>query len=280
MDVSRSAELYDVEAFTPGFMEHLQRSITASQHTRAHWPSQLDVAYGDGPAEKLDIFLTETPNAPIVIYLHGGFWKASSKNDRAFPAEAFGPAGAIWISQEYPLAPAATLDDMVACTRRAVAWVHEHAARFGGDPSRIFLCGNSAGGHLVAMAAATDWAAKGLPADLIKGVTTLSGLFDLIPLTHTRANGWLHLDLAAAVRNSPMFHLPDLPCPLICAVGEAEPPEFIAQSATFAEVWRQKGHPSAYLPMPDLNHFSIVTELGNPQSPLTRAMFEQIGVAT
>ena len=276
---TRTSELYDVEGYTPGFRDHLQDSVTRSRKTRAEWPAKLDVEYGPGPAEKLDIFLTEAPNAPIVIYLHGGFWKASSKNDRAFPAETFGAAGAIWISQEYPLAPAASLDDMVRCTRRAIAWVHQNATSFGGDPARIFLCGNSAGGHLVAMAAATDWAAEWqLPEDIIKGVTTLSGLFNLVPLSLTSANTWLKLDRATAVRNSPLLHLRAPLCPLICAVGSEEPPEFIEQSETFGEAWRQHGGSAHYLPLAGLNHFSIVMELGDAQSPLTKAVFAQIGL--
>jgi len=268
---------YDVEAASLGFREALRQFSEASRKTRRRRQAKLDVAYGDGPAERLDIFLSETPRAPIIVFIHGGGWRASSKEDRSFPADVFCAVGAIWISLEYPLAPAARLDEIVEAVRGGLAWVYRHAPSFGGDPNRIHLCGNSAGGHLAGMALATDWEARGLPGDLIKGGTTISGVFQMVPLLRSPANGWLHMDIDVAVRNSPIFDLPDHASSLICAVGADEPPEFIEQSEVFAAVWRNKGYPSLFLSMEGRNHFSIIAELGKPESPLVKAMLEQIG---
>lgn len=269
---------YDVEGATPDFRDALRQYSEASRETRRRHPAQLDVAYGKGPAERLDIFLSEIPRAPIIVFIHGGGWSASSKEDRSFPADVFCAAGAIWISLEYPLAPKARLDEIVESVRCGIAWVYKNAASFGGDPARIYLCGNSAGGHLAGMALATDWEVQGLPRDLIKGVTTISGVFQMVPIMRSPANDWLKLDIDTAVRNSPIFDLPDHPCPLICAVGTDEPPEFIEQSQVFASAWRCKGYPSLFLPMEGRNHFSIIAELGKAESPLVQALLKQVGL--
>lgn len=287
------ALLYDVEGASPGFREFLKEYSDASRHTRATWPSRLDLPYGQGAAERLDLFLPKQGAlegaaldvsrarslAPVIIFVHGGGWRASSKEDRAFPAEVFCTAGAVWISLEYPLAPAASLDEMVTSVRRGIAWVHANAMAFGGDPGDIHLCGNSAGGHLVAMAVGTDWV-RGyqLPADLIKSVTTLSGVFQMLPLVDCSANDWLKMGIQDAVRNSPAFNLPAQGCPLLCAVGADEPPEFIWQSETFAEIWANAGHPARFLRMEGRHHFSIIGELGNATSPLVAAMLAQMGL--
>lgn len=278
MTTTGTAEPYDVEGASPGFRQLLEKFTRASIETRHSRPARLDVPYGPGAAEQLDIFLTKTPNAPIVIFLHGGGWCASSKGDRSFPAEVFGPAGAIWISMEYPLAPGANLDEMVQSVRRGIAWVHGNAASFGGDAQRIHLCGNSAGGHLVGMALGTDWPAWGMPADAIKGATTISGVFHMTPLMKSLANGWLHMDLDMATRNSPIFNLPAKSCPLLCTVGTDEPVEFIEQSEAFVAAWRHKGYPASFLPMEGKHHFSIIAELGHLESPLVKAIFEQVGL--
>jgi arylformamidase len=270
---------YDIEATVPDFRDYLARYTEASARTRTTWPSRLDASYGSGPAERLDIFLAETPRAPVVVFLHGGGWRGSSKEDRAFPAETFCPAGAVWISQEYPLAPAASLDAIVEAVRNGLAWVFRNAATFGGDPDRLFVCGNSAGAHLAAMALVTDWGARsGQPADLVKGATLISGVFDMTPLMQTAANGWLKLDRAAAVRNSPIFSRPAADVPLICAVGTDEPPEFVEQSRSFAAAWQGHGRPVHYMPVAGHHHFSIIGELGRRDGALVPAMLAQIGL--
>ncbi|HVL56273.1 MAG TPA: alpha/beta hydrolase [Burkholderiaceae bacterium] len=277
---ARAAAPYDVEAASPGFREHLQRYSVASRETRARWPARLDVRYGDGAAERLDIFLTDrSAAAPIVVFLHGGGWRGSSKEDRSFPAETFCPAGAIWISMEYPLAPAASVDQMVESVRRGIAWVHRNAHTFAGDRDRIFVCGNSAGGHLAAMAMVTDWSTGWhLPESPIRGATTISGVFQMTPLRHGHANTWLKLDVDSAVRNSPIFNLPARGSPLLCVAAANEPPEFREQSEVFAAVWRNRGFAGEYLLMPDVDHFSIIGELGKPASRLVSAMLRQMGL--
>jgi arylformamidase len=267
---------YAVEQATPGFMDWIRKFDAESKRVQGSRRCRLDVSFGDTPAQSLDVFPADVENAPIVVFLHGGGWRGSSKGNRSFPADVFCPAGVTWISMEYPLAPAATLDDMVSSLRQGLAWVAHNAKSFGGDASRIHLCGNSAGGHLSAELIATDWTRFGLPADLVKGGTFISGVFDMIPIMHSGANEWLKLDLDTAVRHSPIYDVRGGACPIVCAVGGDELPEFQQQSRNFAAVWRARGNAAEYLPCAGEDHFSIIAQLGDAKSELVRAMLGQV----
>ena len=171
------------------------------------------------------------------------------------------------------------LDTLVAQCRSAVVWVHGHAGELGGDPRRIFVSGHSAGGHLVAMLLATDWAALGAPADVVKGGCAISGLYDLEPIRLCYLNDVLALTPDAARRNSPVL----LPRPatgsLLLAVGGDEGPEYHRQTNDLAAAWRGGGGALEVLDMAGHDHFSIVGELESPVSPLARAIQRQMGLA-
>lgn len=239
-----------------------------------------DVAYGPGSAERLDIFPASRPDAPVLLFVHGGYWRALSKADSAFMAPALTAAGACVVVIDYDLAPAVTLDHIVGQVRRALAWVHGNIAEVGGDPQRLYASGSSAGGHLVGMLLADGWQAEhDLPADVLRGALPVSGLFDLHPLLHTHINGWMRLDETAARRNSPQFALPDSAGELLVAYGALETAEFARQSAAYLEAWRGRGLPGRLLAVPQRNHFDVVLELGQPGTPLYRALVQLMGLA-
>ncbi len=146
-------------------------------------------------------------------------------------------------------------------------------------PARLHISGSSAGGHLAAMALAHDWAADGLPADLIKGATVITGVLDLEPVLHISVNREVRLDPEAAWRLSPIHHPPVRPTPVVVAVGGAESEAWIKQSKDYACACRTAGCPTAYLEIPDANHFCITGSLGDGDSALSRAMRAQIGRA-
>jgi len=197
-----------------------------------------------------------------------------------FKEFAFTLAGAVVVSVNYSLAPAVTLDRIVDQNRRALAWIHHHIAEYGGDPSRIHICGSSAGGHLVGALLAGGWhAGYDVPPGVVRGAAPLSGLFDLRPLVHTHINEWMRMSDADAIRNSPALHLPQAGCPLVVSYGESETDEFKRQSDDYLAAWRARGFPGRYVPMPGTNHFDIVLTLNDPNSPLTQAIFEQMGLA-
>ena len=149
--------------------ERLAASAAASAETRARLDCVLDVRYGPGEKETLDIFPAASPGAPVQLFIHGGYWRAMDKSDYSFIADVFQPAGATTVVINYDLCPAVTLDTIVEQSNRSIAWTWRNIADHGGDPDRLYVSGNSAGGHLTAMALAHDWTADGLPADVIKG---------------------------------------------------------------------------------------------------------------
>jgi hypothetical protein len=155
-----------------------------SAAARVHLAAELDLAYGTEPTQRLDVFRAPKPNAPIYVFLHGGYWQSLDKADYSFIAEGMVPNGVMTVVPNFALAPRCGMDEIVRQTRAAIAWLGTHGRELGGDPARIYVGGHSAGGHLATMLLATDWPefGAGLPRDLVKGVCAISALFDMEPI--------------------------------------------------------------------------------------------------
>ena len=244
--------------------------------------------YSPRPSDILDIYLPaaldkQAPSAPVFIFIHGGYWRALSKNDSAFMAPALTQAGAVVVVPDYDLAPAVTLDHIVDQIRQAFAWVVRNIAIYGGDARNICICGSSAGGHLVGMLLAKGWQQDyDLPASATPAAAfPLSGLFDLQPLLHTHINSWMQLDDAAAVRNSPRFVLPDSSthsqCQLRVSCGEFESREFHRQSQEYLAAWQARCLPGQWLEAPGTNHFDLPLQLADPQSIVHQTALQLMG---
>jgi len=156
-----------------------------SKRVRSELDHRLNVPFGPTLAEHVDIY-PAGENAPVLVYVHGGFWCLRSSKEFGFVARGPASKGVATMVMNYALCPHVTIDEIVRQTRAAVAWTYENASGFGGDPGRIHVAGHSAGGHLVAMLLATDWEGEyGLPDDIIVEATAISGLFDLTPFPYT-----------------------------------------------------------------------------------------------
>ena len=199
--------------------ERVAGYAAASADTRARLDCVLDVRYGPGEKETLDIFPAGAPHAPVQLFIHGGYWRAMDKSDYSFIADVFQPAGATTVLINYDLCPDVTLDTIVAQTMRAIAWTWRNIGEHGGDPDRLYVSGNSAGGHLTAMALAHDWTAEGLPADIIKGAVPITGVHDCEPVPDITVNELVRLDREAARRLSPLRNPPRHALPVLVAVG-------------------------------------------------------------
>ena len=243
--------------------QYVEGWTARSDTFRARNRGRLDLRYGAGTRQRLDIFPSGAAGAPTVVYIHGGYWQANDKEPYACLGEGLLPAGWNLALVEYTLAPAARLDAIVAEIRAAVAWVIEHAKEHGGDPQRVFVAGHSAGGHLTAMA---------MEDARVAGGVAISGLFDLEPIRLCYLNDKLRLDPAEAARNSPVLHLPTRAAPLVVTVGLGELPELIRQSAEYAEAWTKRGLPGRYLPLANHEHFSILEELARPEGAILAAL--------
>ena len=262
--------------------ERLAASAAASAETRARLDCVLDVRYGPGEKETLDIFPAAGSGAgrgaPVHLFIHGGYWRAMDKSDYSFIADAFQPAGATTVVINYDLCPTVTLDTIVEQSNRSIAWTWRNIAQYGGDPERLYVSGNSAGGHLTAMALAHDWEAEGLPADIIKGAAPITGVMDCEPVLDITVNEEVRLEPEAARRLSPLRNPPRRALPLLVAVGGAEPRLWIEMSEDYAALCRKHGIDCEYMEMPDHDHFDISRAVGDPESPLARAMLRMMGL--
>ena len=269
---------YNLRLRHPDFEDYFAVWEAESARVREAFACTIDVRYGTGPNMTADLFPAPAAGAPILVFIHGGYWRAMDKDVHSFPAEGFVAAGGAAVSLNYALAPAVTLDTIVEQCRTAIEWIADHADRLNGDPDRIFVSGHSAGGHLTAMMLCTDWGARGRLAGLVKGGTAISGIFDLAPIMETSINDDVRLDPEAAVRNSPIHHLPEIGAPLIAAVGAAETPAFVAQNRAFAEAWQARGFETTVMEIEALHHYNVVSEMGRPGSALTQAALAQMGL--
>lgn len=270
---------YNARASVPDCMPFLQEYADFSALAREQLAGELSVHYGAHPDETLDIFPTSQPSAPVYFFIHGGYWRALSKDDSSFMAPAFTQAGAVVVAVNYSLAPAVSVPHIVDQCRRALAWVYRNIHRYGGDPARIHVSGSSAGGHLAGMLLAGGWQSSlQVPAGIVQSASPISGLFDLQPLVHTHINAWTAFNAETAVQASPLFHLPDRPCPMLVAWGEHETDEFKRQSQVYAQACREAGCEAQLLEATGANHFNILMHLRDASSPLCRAILGLMGL--
>ena len=270
---------YNNRALVPDFAEHMAKWAKASAFTREQAACALDIPYGDGEKETLDLFHTAAPNAPVLVFIHGGYWRALDKSDQSFVAPSFTAAGALVVLPNYALAPAVGIEHITLQLVKALEWVHRHAAEHGGDPSRIVVAGHSAGGHLAAMMLSCRWkqVADDLPAQLVHGALSISGLYDLEPLRHTP---FLQVDLrltpASVRRLSPAF-FPRPKGKLHAVVGGDESESFIRQNQLIRDVWGPTAVPVCEK-LPGCNHFSVLKQLADPDARLHQQTLKLLGL--
>jgi len=264
---------YNLRARFPVFADFVAAWERDSARARKGLKGALDIAYGPTAGERLDWFPAAGTGrrAPVMVFIHGGYWQGLDKAHMSFLAPAFVRAGLHFVAVNYALAPMVGLDEIVRQVRAALAWVWREAPRFGGDPAAIAVSGHSAGGHLTAMALATEWGRQGgLPADLVKAGVAISGIYDLEPIRLCYHNAVLGLDRGAAARNSPL-HLAPAGGRLWLTVGADEPDEFLRQQAAFAAAWGGR-MPVTVVPAPGLHHFDILAKAADPAHPVGQAM--------
>jgi len=245
----------------PYFARFVEESAKARERVHA----DLDRRYGEGERETIDFFPATKPNAPLFVWVHGGYWRRMSKNEFSFVAPPLVEAGAAVAVVNYPLAPGPRLDEIVDAVRRGFAYALEHASDLRADPARVFVGGHSVGAQLAGMTASHV---------AVRGVLALSGLYDLDPLRSTHVNDAIAMDAATAARNSPL-HQPPLGDPaLIAAAGDDEQQAFHLQQRAYLAAWRAWGHSGTAVAAPQHNHFTIVLELANAGSPISHALRE------
>ncbi|MCG8360966.1 MAG: alpha/beta hydrolase [Kiloniellales bacterium] len=269
----------NLRARWPDFQSHFDRWAEDSAAARGSLSARLDLRYGDTPGQTLDLFAAQGDGrpAPLMAFIHGGYWQALDKGDFSYLAPAFVEAGIAYASLNYDLAPGATLAEMVRQVRAALAWLYREADRQGLDRDRLHVSGHSAGGHLTAALMTTDWARDhDLPQDVVKSGCALSGIYDLEPIRLSYHQAVVALDPETVAAYSPIHHLPRQAGALLCAVGSEETAEFLTQQEEFVAAWRAAGLSVQTVPLPGRTHFTAVDALGEPDHPLFVAVRDRI----
>jgi arylformamidase len=262
---------YDARALVPDADAILEAWSEESRAIRAEFPP-VEVRYGDHPRQAVDVFrAADAPRpAPLVVFVHGGYWQALDKETFAFLAAPFAEQGVVFADVDYRLAPEVGIADIVADVRAAVAEVARRADELGADPRRITVIGHSAGGHLVAMLMATDWSTYGLPADTVGAGLGISGLYDLEPIRRSYVNDEVGMSEQDAHDASPVHTTPTAAGPLLLTCGGDEPGEFDRQQRLLAQAWSTM--PVTILEQPDGSHFDACDRLARP-GPVRDAAF-------
>lgn len=283
MDPARLNEDYDARATVgvDGFAKEMARYRSQSEKMKLAYGLHFDITYCQKSGQALDIYGPTVngngPLLPVFLFIHGGYWRALSKEDSAMMAATLAANGIATVVIDYPLAPAAGIGDIVHAVRSAVAFIWRRGHEFGLDPQRISLGGSSAGGHLLATLLAPGWhAAFGVPTDVVKFAFPISGLFELAPLMKTPVQAWLALSDTSVADYSPMRHIPAPGCPITVAWAEGDPPGFKRQSEAFAALYKAAGAETDLLEVPHCNHFDVLMEWADPTSLLSRTLISGI----
>ena len=266
----------------PGAMDLLAEYQAKAVAARAEIKGWYDLRYGPGELETYDVHapMVDTLGhpAPMLVFIHGGYWRLLDKSDHSWVAPPLVDAGVLVVNLNYDLCPAVSLDDIVEQARRAIVHLHGAAAQFSADPARIFIAGHSAGAHMAAMLLNHDWEADGLPADVIKGAVCVSGIYEPAAVMRISVNEEVRLDEATAARNDCLAQ-PIRPVPVVVAVGGDEPEGWRQQSLDYAEACRDAGCATELMVVDGANHFTVAETMCDPGSALFQALMARIKAA-
>lgn len=283
LDQKELDDAYDQTVYAPNQQLLAKRRAAASAAALERLGPPERLAYGASEHEKLDVYKTHQPNAPVNVYVHGGAWRNGQAKDFAAPAEMFVNAGANFAVLDFVQIQEAggNLLPMAQQVRSAVAWVYKNAASFGADPKRVYITGHSSGAHLSGCTLVTDWEKDfGLPPDILKGGLLISGMYDLKPVRLSKRSEYVKFTDAIEEELSSIRHLDKLHAPITVCYGTQETPEFQRQSRDFAAAVKAAGKPVELLVGESLNHFEMQETLGNPYAIGGRAALKMLGLTT
>jgi arylformamidase len=255
----------------PAIMSGWARDAAAFRSARPD--AALDQAYGTGERHRYDLFPAAAPrtDAPLALFIHGGYWQALDKTSFSHMAAGANAHGLDVAVMSYDLCPqvklAKIVDDVIACMRA----LRERTGR------RLLPFGHSAGGHLTACMAAASWPQIGEPADILAAAMPISGLFHLAPLVPTFVNRAMGMDAGEAASLSPLVWTPPKGLRVTAVVGGEESAEYHRQTRTLCECWRALGAVTREIVVPGANHFTVIGPLADPSSALTRELVALAG---
>jgi arylformamidase len=279
MDQKQLDDAYDQSKYAPNLKQVTDRYTSNSNDMRARLGEPKRFNYGPTPIEKLEVYSTKRPNAPIHIHIHGGAWHQRPATDYAFPAEMLMNAGAHYVVPDFISVDEANGDlmPMVEQVKRAIAWSIRNASTIGGDADRVYLSGFSSGSHLAGVALLTDWKKEfDLPSNAIKGAVLSSGMYDLKPVRLSARSKYVKFTDAMEEALSTQRHLAQLNVPLVLTHGTYETPEFKRQTRDFAAALKAASKPVQFHINENYNHFEMMETFASPYGLLGRCVLEQM----
>ncbi len=263
---------YNSRGTVPDVQPYLRSYATRTAEAKIALHCIENLRYGEGADERLDVYPARNPGAPVLVFLHGGDWRALSKEESGFAAPAYVRAGAMFVALDFTRVPAATLPSMGAQVRRALQWLWHHVEAYGGDPHRMHIAGHSSGANLVGQLLMTDWPRDfGMPADVVKTAVFMSGLGDLEPVRLSFRNAKLGLTPEVVQETSLLRRGALARCPLLVAVGSEETADYQVQSREVLQLWKSRGCAGELFELAQRHHFDAVLEWADPDSALHRA---------
>jgi acetyl esterase/lipase len=244
-------------------------------------PYEIDVStnlvYYDGPGFNpqkhiLDIFAPkEVPNAPVLLFIHGGGWRTGDKNIYPFLGRAFAQQGFVTVNISYRLSPEVQHPAHIQDVARAFAWVYKNIAQYGGNPKQLFVTGHSAGGHLTALLALNKkyLQAEGLSTDLIKAALPISGIFNI---SNIGGADIFTSDPELRRDASPINFVSEKQSPFYLIYAQNDIPTLDTQAIDLAKLLQQKGTEAKTLNVPNRDHISIIGSIGIPGDLTTESI--------
>lgn len=273
---------YDVEGIHADFGSVVELYLGLSEIARGSREARFDVPFGPTRDEHVDVYPGqgggEDGGRPILVFIHGGYWRILSSKEFALVAPGPVAHGIDVVVSNYSLAPKVSLDEITRQSRATIAWLHANAASWGGDPDQIYVAGHSAGGQQVALLLETDWEGEyGLPADVIKGAIAVSGVFDLRPLPYTLFAPALQLSRRTIETQSPALHVPRPVAPLLITWGGDETAEFRRQSEEYLAACQAAGVDATGWSQTGADHFQAILGFNTADGELTRRLLGMLG---
>ena len=255
---------FDLRSAFPDYVEYFDSWRQGSELARENLRPRLDLAYGPAPRDRLDFFAAQSTNRPILVFIHGGYWRSMDKADFSFIAPAFVANDFNVALLNYPLTPSVRIEEIVRHVRVGCRWLYDNSSTLNADPSGLHLMGWSAGAHLSMMMAASDESidTHRTPPFPVKSVFAISGIYDLFPVRHTSANAGFQLTHMEAQVNSPLYLRSNGESKLAVVWGALATPSFRAQSLALANAWEA----NLRLEAQNCHHYAVMGELARPDS--------------
>lgn len=263
---------FDQRNWVKNAHEVIARYPAMARATRERFAHRAGVRYGEHPDELLDIFPAQNGSGAVQVFVHGGAWKNFTKDDYSFVADSYVPAGVHTVVLNFSKLPAQRLPAVVDQVVRGVAWVHDNAASFGGDPGRVYVSSQSSGSHLAATALQTG------RLDFVRAATLVSGPYFLEPVVLSHRAEYVVLEPREVAALSPGLHAERMPCPVLMAYAENDTDEFRRQTRSFSAALEKAGRLQALIDCPGLNHFELMERYADPRHALVRAILAQMGL--